>query len=249
MGGGGRSITGEVRLHPPPYDRASFLDGGAGGGARQRDRFAGSERSHVSAGCARDSEDLMTMEANGTEREAILSGSEPGTTSFGLPAEDTRRWHVLHTRSRQEKVLASGLLGMGLHCYLPLVQRVHYYGLRKVRAEVPLFPSYLFLFGTLEDAYRADRTRRVAGIIPVVDQEHIEWELANIRLALSRGADLAPHSFLERGIRVEVRAGPFKGLQGLVESSKKRDRVILQVRAFGKAARLEVDGSILEAID
>jgi transcription antitermination factor NusG len=166
---------------------------------------------------------------------------------IGALAETARRWHVLHTKSRQEKTLASTLEGLQIRHYLPLIRRASYYGRRKLFVDVPLFPNYLFLWGTLDEAYLADRTKRVARVIQVADQAQLQWELENIRCALASDAPLLPHPFLENGVRVEVRAGPLKGLQGVVER-RKRDRLVLQVDAFGQAVSLEIDASLLEAL-
>src|SRR5262245_29318947 len=117
------------------------------------------------------------------------------------------RWFVLHTKSRQEKALAADLAALGIDHYLPLVRIVRYYGRRKLRIEATLFPGYVFLHGEIESAYLADRTDRVAGIISVADQERLEADLANIRLALDRGGHLTPVRPLTEGMVAEVRAG------------------------------------------
>ena len=120
---------------------------------------------------------------------------------------------------------------------------------RKSSAELPLFPGYVFLKGTLDQAYAADRTKRIAQIIPIVDQKQITWEIRNLAMALSSERVLDPYPYLVRGVRVEVRAGPLRGLQGIVESRAKRDRLILQVEALGQATSLEIDGALLEPIE
>jgi transcription termination/antitermination protein NusG len=171
------------------------------------------------------------------------------TLSLRAESDPLERWHVLHTKSRQEKALASALSAMGCAYYLPLVERARYFGRRKARVEVPLFPGYLFLWGTFDQAYEADRTKRVAQVITVADQTTLEWEIRNIRLALARKAPLSPHPYLQKGVRVEVRCGPFRGLQGVVESRRGRDRLILQVDAFGRAVSLEIEESLLDRID
>jgi transcription termination/antitermination protein NusG len=158
------------------------------------------------------------------------------------------KWHVLHTRSRQEKALAESLTAMGIAAFLPLVDVTRTYGRRKASVELPLFPGYLFLKGQLEDAYTADRTKRVAHIIPVVDQEKLTWELRNLSLALHARAPLDPYPYLRKGVRVEVRSGPLAGIQGIVESRLKRDRLSLQIDVLGQATSLEIDGAILEVI-
>ena len=158
-------------------------------------------------------------------------------------------WYVLHTRSRQEKILSNDLGARQVDHYLPLVRRVRFYGDRKATVEEPLFPGYVFLFGALDDAYDADRTRRVANIIRVTDQQRLEWELNNIKLALSQDAALDPYPHLVRGVRVEVRSGPFQGLQGVIEEKGRNSRLILQVDVLGRAVSMEIDGAQLERID
>jgi transcription antitermination factor NusG len=114
---------------------------------------------------------------------------------------------------------------------------------------MPLFPGYVFMRGTIGEAYMADRTRRVAGIMRVADQQRLQWELSNLRLALSNGSPFEPHPWLQSGVRVEVRAGPFRGLQGIVESRTRSDRLILQVRMLGCATSMEIDAALLDILD
>src|SRR5579862_8681518 len=166
-----------------------------------------------------------------------------------LQAFGMDRWFVLHTRSRQEKALADELRKRGTRCFLPLKDQVAFYGRRKVINELPIFSGYLFLLGTVEQAYSADRTGRVARIISVFDQTRLNWELHNLQIALRRRAYLDLYSHLSTGMKVEVRSGPFRGLQGVVENrSDKRNRLILQVGALGVGASLEIDGSILDPV-
>ena len=172
-----------------------------------------------------------------------MASCSPGTST-----ETT--WHLIHTKSRQEKALARDLSAMGIAYYLPLVRQARYFGRRKRVVDAVLFPGYLFLHGTLDQGYMADRTRRVVELIKVCDQERLERELDNVRLALNRGAELDPCPYLKEGVRVEVRAGPFRGLQGYIDRKKKNDRLILQIdaEAFGRAASLELDGALLEPV-
>jgi transcription antitermination factor NusG len=187
----------------------------------------------------------------GCHREAV--GVAPGTSEV---AEDPRllpdrgrdaysRWCVLHVLSRHEKVLARLLRARGLSFFLPLGTTVTYHGRRKVRVEGPLFPGYLFLWGTLDEAYEADRTGHLAAIILVDDQDRLEWELQNLYRALARGAKLKAHPAIPEGTKVVVRAGPMKGIEGVVRKTHGGDRLILQVGMLGTAVSLDVDASLL----
>jgi transcription antitermination factor NusG len=162
---------------------------------------------------------------------------------------DATFWTVLQVKSRQEKALANDLRALSIQHYLPTIHRVQVYGGRRFKVELPMFPGYLFLSGSLDEVYTADRTRRVAKIIQVFDQKQLDWELTNLRLALEGSACLDPYPFLKKGVRVEVRSGPFRGLEGLVEDRAGATRLILQIEMLGRAMSLEIDGSQLEVIE
>ena len=165
-----------------------------------------------------------------------------------VDAEDAQfdRWVVLHTRSRQEKVVAGHLDAHGVNHFLPLVSHVRHYGKRRANVELPLFPGYVFLYGSNDQAYEADRTKRLARIIQVPNQSQLTIELKNLHLALARQAPLDPYPYLRQGIWVEVRSGPFQGVQGVIDDRKNSHRLILKIDVLGQAASLEIDGALLE---
>jgi len=159
------------------------------------------------------------------------------------------RWHVLHTLARQEKALASDLAARRIEHYLPLQASVRYYGRRKTTTDLPIFPGYVFLRGSLDDAYTADRTKRVARIIEVSDQKRLETELAQIRRALEAGLILSPYAKMVKGTRVEVSAGPLRGMIGEVEDQAKPDRLILRIKTLGQAVSLNIEAGLLERLE
>ena len=165
------------------------------------------------------------------------------------PAPVARDWFVLRTRSRQEKALAEELRGLGIAHFLPLKQMVRFYGKRRARVQVPLFPGYLFLRGGVKAAYEAERTRRVVQIIEVSDQVRLHHELKNIALAIRQNVPMASYQYLKRGVRVEVRTGPLRGIRGLVVDRDQRDRLILNVETLGTAVSLEIDPSQVDLLD
>lgn len=181
--------------------------------------------------------------------EASLNQSEAYESDPSLVFPSVGEWFVLHTKSRQEKVVAADLAAMGIAHYLPLLTQVRFYGKRKATIEAPLFPGYVFLRGSADQAYAADRTKRIAQIIRVATQQQLDWELKNLHLALTRQAPLVPYPYLQKGIRVEVRSGPFRGLQGIIEDRLANQRLILQVDMLGQAVSLEMDGALLEPLE
>ncbi len=156
---------------------------------------------------------------------------------------------VLHTKSRQEKAVVADLTARGIGCFLPLIQTVRFYGGRKAKVAVPLFPGYVFMRGALEAAYAADRTKRISNIIQVADQAGLSRELRSLSLALAGQAVLDPFPKLVSGVEVEVKAGPFRGVRGFVIDRYRLDRVHLQVSVLGRGVIMEVDAGLVDIID
>ena len=169
--------------------------------------------------------------------------------AYETAAAAAGRWQLMHTRSRQEKALSETLFAHGIAHFLPLATVSRSHGGRRVSVELPLFPGYVFLKGSLDEAYIADRTKRVAGIIQVVDQVRISQELRSLAQALASRVQLDPYPYLRTGVKVSVRCGPLVGLEGIIESRTRRDRLILQVDVLGQATSLEIDGAILDVIE
>lgn len=170
------------------------------------------------------------------------------TTATGYSFPEQGDWFVLHTRSRQEKIVAQQLMAMGVGGYLPLVRLSRIYGTRKCLIESPLFPGYVFLRGTLDEAYAIDRTDRIAQVIRVPDQEILEKQLRAVDRAQMGGGDLRICAYMARGMLVQVCSGPFSGLQGTVDSSEDANRLILKVDVLGRAVSLSVDAALLTPI-
>ena len=164
------------------------------------------------------------------------------------PTESAGSWFVIRTRSRQERILARHLRDHRIAHFLPMARVTRDYAGYQANVESPVFPGYVFLRGTLDDVHAADRTNRVAEVLPVPDQRQLNAELRNLQTALLGEALLTPFPFLRTGVQARVREGPFAGLEGVIEGVARRDRIILQVQPLGRAVSLEVRGAMLEVI-
>ena len=187
---------------------------------------------------------VMVIEAEVIGR---LVGGEGGGLVVG--ADSTRCWRVLHTRSRQEKVVARSLEQAGHECFLPLVKRAKYYGHRKRVTEQPLFACYVFLFAPLEASWPVESLGRVVNVIAVRNQGKLEREIGHIRRVLQEGGALDRAERMPVGSRVRVTSGPFKDIEGILERWGGKHRLVLQVEALGQAAGLEIEASLVEPVE
>jgi transcriptional antiterminator RfaH len=188
---------------------------------------------------------MLTVPTSPSPKQARLCPIAPVCIDTASEA----RWFVLHTKARQEQMLARSLEAAGIECDLPLIERVKFRGRRKVKIDEPVFSSYLFMHGTVEATYFATATKRVANVLHIADQQRFLSERAALHLAIEQGAVLRPDSYLEQGCRVRVRSGPFRGLEGIVDLHARHDRLVLQVAALGRATSLEIDADLLEPVD
>lgn len=158
-------------------------------------------------------------------------------------------WWVAHTKARSEKALAWDLLRRDIGYFLPLLGRVRFSGGRKRRVLMPLFPSYVFVCGSDDDRYAAMTTDRIFQTVRVADQGGLIAELAAIEKALAGEMVLDPYPYAVTGRRCRIKAGPFRGLEGIVVQRARQARLVLEVTILGQGAAMEVEPDLLEPVD
>lgn len=154
--------------------------------------------------------------------------------------------YAVHTKPRQEKALATRLSAEGVACYLPLTKRIRSWEHRRRTVHEPLFSSYLFVRGTVDQTYQVLGSKRAVKVLPAPDQGLTLHELRQIDLAIRGGATLDPYPFLEPGKRVIVARGPLRGVEGEVYSRSGPHRVVLKISTLGRAVSLEIDSAAVD---
>ena len=166
-----------------------------------------------------------------------------------LEDNEERRWWALVTKTRQEKAVARQLLAQEVPFYLPLMWKDHFTRGRRVRAHLPLFSSYMFLYGTPDDRVTALQTNRLTQTLPVTEQSELLEDLRNIEQLIAADAPLTVESRLRPGHRVRVRAGAMRGIEGLVTKCRSRSRLLVAINLLHCGVSIEIDDYMLEPID
>jgi transcription antitermination factor NusG len=154
-------------------------------------------------------------------------------------------WWVAWVRSRQEKGLARHLAGHGVGFYLPQAEKQVRRAGRTFVSSLPLFPGYLFFRGPAEARWEALRSNLIVQVLPVLDQEGLQGELASLRRLQEAGAPLVPHSYIAVGDEVEVMDGPFRGWTGKVLREKGRLRLVVSITLLRQSVAAELDREVL----
>jgi hypothetical protein len=112
-----------------------------------------------------------------------------------------------------------------------------------------LFPGYVFLCGGQREKEAALRTRRIAKVLEVADQEGLKADLRQIQRVVESEESVDLYPRLRRGCRCRVTGGSLRGLEGVVLRRKGPWRMFVAVEFLGQSADLEIDSALLEVIE
>jgi transcriptional antiterminator RfaH len=158
-------------------------------------------------------------------------------------------WWAAYTKTRQEKALARQLAKQQIAHFLPLVPHTRVGGGRKWQSFIPLFPSYVFLFGSETDRHSALGTNRIVSVITVKDQQQLYLDLVQIKRLIDSNAPLTIERRLEAGRLVRVKNGALQGIEGVVTRRRSGDRLLVAVHLMQQGVSLSIDDFQVEPID
>ncbi len=150
-------------------------------------------------------------------------------------------WWLLYTKPRMEKALSRSLLAHDTGFFLPLYRRSWRKSGRVFQSFLPLFPSYLFLFGDDKERFAALETRHIVQVQRVADQAQLHGELAAVYRLIASESPLMPEERLQPGTAIEVVAGPFQGLHGKFIRRGGENRLIVEVQMLKCGVSVEIE--------
>lgn len=159
--------------------------------------------------------------------------------------ENGQSWAVIHARPRCEKKVVDFCGLRKTYCYLPLLKKKHRYGGRIRTFEIPLFTGYLFVLADRQEISTLWQNMRVANLLEVADQKTLVHQLEQVKRALDNQESLELFPHLEKGMKVMVRSGPMKGVEGYVNQVKNKTRIVLNIDFIQKAVAVEIDAAWL----
>ena len=162
------------------------------------------------------------------------------------------KWYALYTRSRFEKKMLSELSDRRIEVFLPMREILSRWKDRKKKIWIPLFPGYIFVnhIDTPENRFRV---LNIPGAVRFVGLEgHAdpipEEQILSVRRFLEASIAIDPYPYMQVGSRVEVIAGPLKGIQGILVEKRGRFRFVIQVDLIRQAVSVEIDASDVRPI-
>lgn len=159
------------------------------------------------------------------------------------------RWYAAYTFPRHEKAVAEHLKSKSLETYLPLFEKQNRWKDRMARVQLPLFPGYVFVRLPLRERLRVLETSGVLRLVGFSGHPTPlpEGEIESLKTYLAfRRAEPFPH--LTTGKRVEVKAGPLAGLEGVVVRRKGKMRIVVSMDSIQRSIALELEAADVRLI-
>jgi len=157
-------------------------------------------------------------------------------------------WYVAHTRPRCEKKLVEFCGREAMPATLPCYQAAHKYRGKTVTFKKPLFPGYVFLQILAEQRRKIHQSDYVANLLEVFDQELFVRQLGEIQLALESDLEIRLAPSIGKGMRVKIKQGPLRGVDGWVEERYGMNTVLLRLDFIAQAAAVKIEATDLELI-
>jgi len=175
--------------------------------------------------------------------------TETITDSIVAPA----RWWALHTRSRFEQKVHTGLCGKSLEAFLPRIEVMSRRKDRRKKILVPMIPGYVFVRSALapEEYHRIIQTVGVVRMVafkgkPVPANEQ---EISSLMILDGTDRTVQNSTYMRKGDRVMIMEGPLKGLEGFyIRHKNKTDQVVVSVELLQRSLEVELEGWSLERI-
>jgi transcription antitermination factor NusG len=173
--------------------------------------------------------------------------TEPLLQAPSVVAADEAAWYALYTRSRFEKKLLSELTDRSVEAFLPMREVLSRWKDRKKRIWLPVFPGYIFV-RQVDSAVNRHRVLNIPGAVRFVSFEGRpspvpDGQIEGVRRFLESHLSIDPYPYIKVGRRVEIIAGPLKGVQGRLVQKRGRFRFVLQVDLIRQAISVEIDAS------
>jgi transcriptional antiterminator RfaH len=152
-------------------------------------------------------------------------------------------WHLIYTKSHQEKVALDNLNRQNYQCYLPLINKEKILRGKKILSKEPMFPRYLFVRLCHDGQQNWSPIRSTMGVSDLVNFGGLAASLDDETMNnLQQKIDKAlVAKFFSIGDKVEILKGPFKGMEAIFNTYKGEERAMLFLNFMSKNLSAKFD--------
>ena len=163
------------------------------------------------------------------------------------------KWYAVHTRSRFEQKVYSGISGKSIEAFFPKIQMISRRKDRHRKILVPLIPGYVFVRFDMEPEtyWEIIKTTGVVKMVSFRGKPAPADDAEVVSLMILDGTDktVQNRAYINKGDRVMVMEGPLKGLVGLYLRRKgQSEKVVVSVELLKRSLAVEIEDWALEKV-
>jgi len=164
------------------------------------------------------------------------------------------KWHVLWTRSHAEQMVYEQLAAKGFDVFLPMIAVWSRRNGVRHRANVPMFPGYLF-FHHIMDSSSYIELRNARGLVKILGESWDrlavvpESEIMAIQRVHGAGLSVQPYPYLREGQRVRITEGLLSGAEGiLLQIKPNKGLLVISVNLLQRSVAVEIDCALVAPV-
>jgi len=159
-------------------------------------------------------------------------------------------WYVIHTKSRHEYKVNTGLLQKNITTFLPEVEVWSKRKDRKKKIKIPLFPSYLFVETTLENNETKLDILKTPGVVRILGKKENSEQIPvpndtiqAIRKFLNKKTEIFSLQYPQEGEPARIISGPFAGIEGIVvKSDLDKEMFVISIDILHRSVAVKLEG-------
>jgi transcription termination/antitermination protein NusG len=165
-------------------------------------------------------------------------------------------WYAVHTKSRHEHKVRTGLIQKSIETFLPLIEVWSRRKDRKKRISVPMFPGYLFVEVSSMDSGKRVEILKTVGVVKIlgVPGDSLPSAVPDVKItAIKRLVDskveVMHYQYPRIGEMARILDGPFKDIEGVVvETNYNKNLFVISIDILQRSVAIEVKGFLIERI-
>ncbi|MEA1935895.1 MAG: UpxY family transcription antiterminator [Thermodesulfobacteriota bacterium] len=159
-------------------------------------------------------------------------------------------WYAVHTRSRHEEKVYTGLTQKSFHTFLPKIEVWSKRKDSKKKIMVPMFPGYLFTeILSLDNQAKLD-VLKTFGVVRILGRPNSHEPIAvpdekidSIQRLVESKVEIQHFQYPKAGETALIVDGPFKGIEGIVvKINYKKELFVVSIDLLQRAVAIQLKG-------
>ncbi len=165
-------------------------------------------------------------------------------------------WYAVHTRSRHEDMVDTGLIQKSIHTFLPKIEVWSKRKDRRKKIMIPMFPGYLFVELFSLDSQTKLNVLKTFGVVRILGKptgsEPIavpDAKIEAIRRIIQSKVEVQQIQYPKVGEPAMIVDGPFTGIEGVVVSTDySKELFVISIELLQRSVAIKLEGFQIKKI-